>query len=168
MSLRVHNSALFLATAACLLLAVAGNAAAGAPAAQPGASVRASVEPAPTAANSTDHSRDFDFLRGYWYVRNRRLLLQLQGSSDWVHSDGTLIGAPLLEGMGNYDELRSDATGAVGVSIRFINKQTSQWSDYWVAHRDGVLQPAVFGTFVDGVGTFDGKDVLNGKSIRVR
>ncbi|MBC7988185.1 MAG: hypothetical protein H7Y19_01205 [Luteimonas sp.] len=116
----------------------------------------------------TDHSRDFDFLRGHWYVRNKRLLKQLQGSNDWTASSGTLIGMPLLEGMGNYDELRSDDTGPLGVSIRFYDKQARRWSDYWVAHRDGVLQPAVFGAFADGVGMFEGEDTLDDRPIRVR
>lgn len=113
-------------------------------------------------------SRDFDFLRGHWYVRNKRLLKQLQGSNEWTSSTGTLIGAQLLEGMGNYDELRSDDAGPLGVSVRFHNRQTGQWSDYWIAHRDGVLQPAVFGAFADGIGTFEGDDTLHGKPIRVR
>lgn len=112
--------------------------------------------------------RDFDFLRGHWYVRNRRLPKQLQGSNEWVTSTGTLIGVPLLDGMGNYDELRSDETGALGVSVRFYNKQSGRWSDYWVANRDGVMQPPVHGRFVDGVGRFEGEDALQGRPILVR
>lgn len=131
-------------------------------------SAHAAPTVAPEAGTEAAGSRDFDFLRGHWYVRNRRLLKQLQGSSEWTSSTGTLIGMPLLEGMGNYDELRSDDTGPLGVSIRFHNRQTGQWSDYWVAHRDGVLQPAVFGSFAKGVGTFEGEDTLHGKPIRVR
>jgi hypothetical protein len=114
------------------------------------------------------HGRDFDFLRGHWYVQNHRLLRQLQGSNEWTRSTGTLIGVTLLEGMGNYDELRSDESGAQGVSVRFYNGATRQWADYWVAHRDGVVQPPVFGTFRDGVGTFEGDDTLEGRTIRVR
>jgi len=113
-------------------------------------------------------SRDFDFLRGHWYVRNERLLDPLQGSIEWTSSTGTLVGAPLLEGMGNYDELRSDDSGPLGVSIRFYDRRTGQWSDYWVARRDGVLQPPVHGSFADGVGMFEGEDTLRGKPIRVR
>lgn len=112
--------------------------------------------------------RDFDFLRGHWYVRNRRLPKQLQGSNEWVTSTGTLIGVPLLDGMGNYDELRSDETGALGVSVRFYNKQAGLWSDYWIANRDGVMQPPVHGRFVGGVGRFEGEDMLEGKPILVR
>ena len=121
-----------------------------------------------TASTQAAPDRDFDFLRGHWYVRNKRLLKQLQGSTDWTNSSGTLIGMPLLEGMGNYDELRSDDSGPLGVSIRFYDRQARRWSDYWVAHRDGVLQPPVFGVFADGVGTFEGEDSLDGKAIRVR
>lgn len=31
-----------------------------------------------------------------------------------------------------------------------------------------MLQPAVFGAFADGVGTFEGDDTLHGRPIRVR
>lgn len=160
-----HKLGLWPVAIACTLLVIAGNAAAGTPSPQAGASVKGQANDEPT---SRDHSDDFDFLQGHWYVRNRRLLKQLQGSTDWTPSSGTLVGAPLLEGMGNYDELRSDVTGAVGVSVRFFNRQTGQWSDYWISHRDGVLQPAVFGAFVNGVGTFEGEDQLNGKQMLVR
>lgn len=126
------------------------------------------VESPPAATSGgAGQERAFDFLRGHWYVRNKRLLTQLQGSTEWTASSGTLIGVPLLDGMGNYDELRSDETGPLGVSVRFYNKQTSKWSDYWIANRDGVLQPAVFGAFDGGVGTFEGEDTLQGQPIRV-
>lgn len=148
-------------TTAMLLAALPGC---GAPPATP---TTPAAEPR-AASSAADQDRAFDFLRGHWYVRNKRLLAQLQGSTEWTDSSGTLIGVPLLEGMGNYDELRSDETGPLGVSIRFYNKQTKQWSDYWVANRDGVVQPAVFGTFDGGVGTFEGDDTLQGKPIRVR
>ncbi len=122
----------------------------------------------PQAKTITDHSRDFDFLHGHWYVRNRRLLKQLQGSDEWTTFTGTLVAGPLLDGRGVYDELRSDETGLMGLAIRTLNRQTGQWSDYWVAQRDGVMQPPVFGNFVDGTGVFEGDDTLQGKPIRVR
>ncbi|WP_242108425.1 hypothetical protein [Luteimonas aquatica] len=132
------------------------------------AGAQSPVAAATADAARADHARDFDFLRGHWYVRNRRLPKQLQGSTAWKISTGTLIGMPLLEGMGNYDELRSDETGAMGVSVRFYDRQSAQWNDYWVAQRDGLLQPPVRGRFVDGVGRFDGEDRLDGKPILVR
>ncbi len=121
-----------------------------------------------TDAAAGDGSRDFEFLRGHWYVRNQRLLRPLQDATQWTHSRGSLIGVALLEGLGNYDELRSDESGPLGISIRFYNKQTRQWADYWIAHRDGVMQAAVFGAFDDGVGIFFGDDTLAGKPIRIR
>jgi hypothetical protein len=154
-------------TVACLVLAVAASLAASNTSATP--SPEAPTEQMSTTASThTDSNRDFDFLRGHWYVRNKRLLKQLQGSTEWTNSSGTLIGMPLLGGMGNYDELRSNDSGLLGVSIRFYDRQARRWSDYWIAHRDGVLQPPVFGVFSDGVGTFEGEDSLDGKPIRVR
>jgi hypothetical protein len=116
----------------------------------------------------TDVSHDFDFLVGHWHVDNRRLVKRLQGSDEWESFEATLRGAPLLDGAGNTDELIAADGTMIGMAVRFFNPETQQWSDYWVNKRDGILQPPVFGAFVDGVGTFEGRDVFAGTPIRVR
>ena len=111
---------------------------------------------------------DFDFLRGSWRVYNRRLLKRLQEADEWETFEAmTPENAPVLDGLGNIDELHSE-DGPIGMSLRLFNRETGQWSIYWVSHRDGVLQPPVVGGFKDGVGIFDGADVWDGKPIRVR
>ena len=66
------------------------------------------------------------------------------------------------------DELHVDQQGAIGMTVRFFNLQTRQWSPYWVSKRDGILQTPVVGSFSDGIGTFDGPDVHDGNPVLLR
>lgn len=120
------------------------------------------------ANEGTAAPRDFEFLYGHWRVHNRRLLKPLQNSEEWVEFAGSLAGSPLLGGLGNYDELRSEESGLLGMSVRYFNLTTRKWSEYWVSRRDGVLQPPVVGSFIEGRAVLEGDDDLHGKSIRVR
>src|SRR5262245_21891514 len=43
---------------------------------------------------------DFDFLRGDWLVRHRRLAERLVGSERWDTFDGTMTSRPILGGQG--------------------------------------------------------------------
>ncbi|HSV55225.1 MAG TPA: hypothetical protein VLJ57_24080 [Burkholderiaceae bacterium] len=117
--------------------------------------------------DSAEGLHDFDFLHGHWRVHNRRLLERLKGCTEWESFDGTQYCMPLLGGMGNTDELRNDG-GPVGISLRFFDLQARQWAIYWVSPRDGLLQPPVHGTFIDGTGVFEGRDVHEGRPVRVR
>ena len=115
-----------------------------------------------------DAIHDFDFLRGSWRVHNRRLLKRLQHADEWEEFKAmTPENFAVLDGLGNIDELHTE-DDPIGMSLRFFNRETGQWSIYWVSHRDGVLQPPVVGGFKDGVGIFEGADVWDGKPIRVR
>ncbi|WP_394846979.1 hypothetical protein LZC95_05875 [Pendulispora brunnea] len=112
---------------------------------------------------------DFDFLMGSWHVRNRRLRERLKGSTQWDEFDATNVARPLLDGVGNEDEFRTDHDGGfIGMSFRFFNRATKQWSIYWASNRTGVLEPPVTGSFSENTGTFYGDDVLEGQPIRVR
>ncbi|MEO8609235.1 MAG: hypothetical protein ABI690_15195 [Chloroflexota bacterium] len=120
------------------------------------------------AVQTQEAIHDFDFLRGSWQVHNRRLLKRLQHSNEWESFDAmTPENFKVLDGLGNIDELHTE-DGAIGMSLRFFNRETEQWSIYWVSHRDGILQPPVVGGFSAGVGIFEGADVWEGKPIRVR
>ena len=110
-----------------------------------------------TPAAATDGSRDFDFFLGHWRAKNRRLAKHFEGSTYWSTFEANHHCVPLLDGVGNMDELRADEQGAIGMSIRFFNQATKQWSIWWVSSRDGVMQPPVIGSFKEGRGviTFD-------------
>ena len=75
---------------------------------------------------------DFDFWFGSWDVRNRWLRRRLAGSDDWEEFDATVVARPLLDGVGNEDEFRTDhAGGFIGMSFRFFDPERRRWSIYW-------------------------------------
>ena len=113
---------------------------------------------------------DFDFWFGSWDVRNRWLRRRLAGSDDWEEFDATVVARPLLDGVGNEDEFRTDhAGGFIGMSFRFFDPERRRWSIYWAdSRRPGELDPPVFGTFSGDVGLFEGEDVYRGRPILVR
>jgi hypothetical protein len=115
-------------------------------------------------------ARDFDFLLGRWQVTNRRLRDRLSGSEQWEQFEASSVARPLLGGLGNEDEFRTDHDGGmIGMSFRFFDPVTKVWSIYWAdSRRCGVLDPPVFGSFADGIGVFEGDDTLAGRPILVR
>lgn len=116
-----------------------------------------------------DGRHDFDFLHGTYRVRNRRLKERLAGCTEWVEFDAVNTAKPILDGLGNQDEFRTEHwPGFVGMSFRFFDPQTGQWSIYWADNRRGSLEPPVRGAFIDDIGLFEGDDQLNGNPIRVR
>jgi hypothetical protein len=115
-------------------------------------------------------AHDFDFWFGSWEVRNRWLKRRLAGSEDWEEFDATVVARPLLDGVGNEDEFRTDhAGGFVGMSFRFFDPERRRWSIYWAdSRRPGELDPPVFGAFSGDTGIFEGEDVYKGRPILVR
>jgi hypothetical protein len=122
-----------------------------------------------TGQPDTSGARDFDFWMGSWRVHNRRLRERLKGSTEWVEFEATSVTRPLLGGLGNEDELRTEHwPGFIGMTIRFFNPATRQWAIYWVDNRRGALEPPVFGAFTENTGLFFGDDTFEGRPIRVR
>jgi hypothetical protein len=119
-------------------------------------------------APDTTGIHDFDFLMGRWNVHHKRLVKRLQNCQEWQEFDAFQEGSPLLGGLGNMDEMRTDELGTLGISLRFFNLQTHQWSIYWVSTRDGMLQSPVVGSFTDGIGVFEAPDEHEGTPILVR
>jgi hypothetical protein len=121
----------------------------------------------PTPADDGRH--DFDFLLGTWKIHNRRLKERLAGSTEWVEFDAINHARPILDGLGNEDEFRSDYwPGFVGMSFRFFDPEKKEWAIYWADNRRGVLEPPVRGAFTGDTGVFVGDDVFQGRPIRVR
>lgn len=115
-------------------------------------------------------SHDFDFLLGRWRVRNRRLVERLAGRDEWDEFESRAAGRPLPAGLGNEDVFCTEYGGGfVGMSFRFFDPETEQWSIYWAdTRRPGRLDPPVVGSFDGDVGIFEGDDVYRGRPIRVR
>ncbi len=80
------------------------------------------------------------------------------------------IARPLLDGLGNEDEFRTDHDGGfIGMSFRFYDPQKDQWAIYWAdTRRPGLLDAPVFGSFSGDVGIFEGDDTFEGRPIRMR
>lgn len=113
-------------------------------------------------------SADFDFEYGTWTVQHQRLTDRLVGSTAWEHFEGTTICAPILGGVGNFEQVWMPSTGMVGMALRLFDQDTHEWTIHWSSSATGRLEPPVVGRFVDGVGTFEADEVWEGDPIRVR
>ena len=113
-------------------------------------------------------NHDFDFLHGNWSVVNRKLVKWLVGSDEWEESPGESSCHGFFDGAGSFDEISFPTKGFSGATIRMFDPDKQEWSIYWVDSRTGTLQPPVFGSFENGVGTFYGDDTYAGTPVRVR
>lgn len=114
---------------------------------------------------------DFDFLHGDWNTRQHRLREWLVGSDEWDEFEATVVARPILDGAGTVEEFRTDYNGGfVGVTFRFFDPATGQWSIYWADSRYPalLLAPPVVGSFAGDVGVFEGDDTFDGRPVRVR
>jgi hypothetical protein len=123
-----------------------------------------------TAVRRAEGVRDFDFFMGRWKIHNRRLRERLAGCTEWDEFEATVVARPILDGMGNEDEYRTDYGGGyVGMSFRFFDPETGLWSIYWADSRySGLLDPPVIGSFSGDTGIFEGEDEFEGRPILVR
>lgn len=121
-----------------------------------------------------DGRHDFDFFAGTWQVHHRRVVDALDPDCDeWAEFDGTDEVRLILGGLGNCDTLRVPALpsgGSLeGFTLRLFEPETGLWRIWWAATgRPGLLDEPVVGRFVDGVGTFECRDVVNGVELLVR
>jgi hypothetical protein len=120
-----------------------------------------------------DHAHDFDFLIGKWKVHHWRLNGRLVGSHDWVEFDGTSEMRMTMNGMGTFDDnyvgLPSGPYWATG--LRGYDPKTKTWAIWWLdARQPHTLDSPTVGNFdfKDGVGTFVGDTVNNGKTVLCR
>jgi hypothetical protein len=116
-------------------------------------------------------SHDFDFFMGSWRVQHRRLNERLVGDHEWQEFEGATTAQAILGGTGNIDDNEIDLPGEAyrAVTLRTFDPDLRQWSIWWFDGRHPTrFDPPVVGSFENGVGTFYGEDILNGKPIRVR
>ena len=115
-------------------------------------------------------ARRFDFLHGRWNVVHRKLTERLVGNTEWFEFPGTLEVAPILGGMGNFDQnVLSDPKGTYEASsLRLFNPREQQWSIWWFDARLPGIDPPVVGGFQGKKGTFYSRDVFKDRPIRVR
>jgi hypothetical protein len=125
----------------------------------------------PASSTVADGQHDFDWEIGSWRTTVRVLAEPLSESADeWLQFAGTSVVRPLLDRRANVVELKiSGPNGRIdGLNLRLYEPQAKRWSLTFVNMRDGLLTPAVYGGFRDGVGEFYGDDQLGGRPIKVR
>jgi hypothetical protein len=121
-------------------------------------------------AHAGSTARDFDFWMGSWQVRSRRRRKWLASCEEWDEFEATSVARPILGGLGNEDEFRTDwGGGLIGMSFRFFDPAAERWAIYWASTRKpGVIEPPVFGSFSGDTGVFEGDDTFEGRPIRAR
>ena len=126
--------------------------------------------PSSTATPPASGVNAFDFLVGTWKVHHRRLKRRLAGDESWVEFGGHSCMRTILGGLGNIDEnvvgLPDGAYEAF--TLRLFDASLQRWSIWWVDGRNPAMEPPVHGSFTDGVGSFFGDDVFEGRPIVVR
>jgi hypothetical protein len=120
-----------------------------------------------------DGSHDFDFIVGTWKTHHRRLRNPLTGSKTWVEFDGTSVGGTLWDGRVSEDEnVFNDPAGRIeGMTVRFYNPKTHQWSIWWASNTTGGLAlPPIVGQFdaKNGRGEFYDQEPYKDRMILVR
>ncbi len=112
------------------------------------------VLPSAASAAANGKAGDFDFLSGNWNIKNRQLK---NGAWDSFDSEATVHG--ILAGIASVEELRIPARNFSGMGLRLLDLKKKLWADYWINGMSGLLTPPpTWGSFVDGVGTWDAEE----------
>ena len=122
------------------------------------------------ATPSDDGRHDFDFLLGVAALY-RRLRERLVGNTVWEQFAGTAdFLRAIMGGLGNVDDnlLELPAGTYRAATLRVFDPVLKVPSIWWIDGRRPALDPPVHGRFEEGVGTFLGDDLLDGRPIRVR
>jgi hypothetical protein len=103
-------------------------------------------------------SDGFDFLFGSWRVQHRMRRRWLSACEEWDEFEGGAACAPILNGIGNFDQIEIPSRNAVGATLRLFDRSTELWSIHWVSSLTGRLDPVMKGSFSNGMGVFHGID----------
>ena len=132
------------------------------------------AERAESPVETADGRHDFDFFYGKWRQLNRkRRNLLVRDDADWIEFESYSEAMPILGGLGNVDTFKAPRfpgrPGFEGFSLRLFDPGTGLWRIWWASSiGEGRLDPPVVGRFRNGVGVFEGEDVIDGVPVRVR
>ena len=117
-----------------------------------------------------DGRADFDFFIGGWIGHNRRLRERLHGSTEWEEFEGPITVRKILGGLGNMDEVtfERDSGAAMGMTLRFYDPESKEWSIWWADSMRGMTMPPMIGHFEDGRGEFYAHETHEGRHIFTR
>ena len=122
-----------------------------------------------------DGRHDFDFVHGRWAVHNRRLRDPLDPDCTvWDEFPTTSAAEPILDGLGNVDRIWCEGTDE-HAGLRGLHPAAVRPADPALAHLV-VLDPPgrvpstrrVEGAFADGIGHFQGEDMISGVPLLVQ
>src|SRR6266550_9077350 len=123
----------------------------------------------PEMQDHIDGVHDFDFLVGECRVHHRR---PKPASHEWADFEGTSSNRKLMDGGANMEEhALNPPNGAYrAVALRSYDSKTGQWAIWWLDGRypSGPLDPPVKGSFENGIGSFYGDYMQDGKPMRLR
>ena len=119
--------------------------------------------------SESSSKNDFDFYEGKWNLKNKKLKSKLDNCNEWIEFESTQEMYRVLNGIGNIDNYLATFDGVPfeGMSVRLFNPKTKLWCIYWADSNEGILQPAVFGSFENNIAHFFTKDIFNEKNIIV-
>lgn len=127
------------------------------------------------ARTTRDGSHDFDFLLGTWHYDVRILKERLKNSHDWYDCPATGEMRPIWGGAygGSADredtEIHCPNRTIAGMTLRFYNAQTHQWTIWWGTREKGLIPPPQVGHFdANGIGYFYADDTWKGTPVIVR
>nr|WP_279158616.1 hypothetical protein [Pseudomonas corrugata] len=106
---------------------------------------------------------DFDFLSGNWKIKHKQLK-----DGKWVEFEGEATVFGILGGLASVEELRIPSRNFSGMGLRILDVEKKLWADHWCNRKNGILNPASWGSFTDGAGIWDSNDVENGTPVIVR
>lgn len=126
-----------------------------------------------TTQNKPDNlNHDFDFIFGKWSINNRVLKSRLSNSTEWNEFPAQYHAWSVMGGLANMDEFLATIgeQSFYGLSIRLFNPQNQKWTIYWTDSNglENGIKEQVIGSFKDGVGTFFGEELHNGKKVKLR
>jgi hypothetical protein len=114
---------------------------------------------------------DFAFLHGSWSIVNRRLREPLNQLSEWYEFPGFAHELPLWSGQANVEEYQATLPGGRqlhGVALRLYEPETGDWAIHWASSATGRLEAPLTGSFDNGVGTFFGREMIEGRRVLLR
>lgn len=99
---------------------------------------------------------DFSFLTGEWKIKNKRRKSMPDG--EWDYFDGAATITSVLNNMGSIEELRIPPNKPFGMGIRLFDKDKKMWADHWVSGQNNIINPPMYGSFINNEAIFISDD----------